>query len=175
MPPPSKQQPRIIVVMGVSGCGKTSVGAAVAAQQGVPFLDGDDYHPKPNLDKMSSGQPLDDKDRWPWLAIFGRALRDNAVAHGRVFAACSALKRSYRDVLRHTAQEPVLFVLLDGSKDLIGKRMAARTDHFMPTGLLDSQLATLERPDSDELSITIDVGQPLEEIQKKFAILVASH
>jgi len=175
LPSQSEQAARIIVVMGVSGCGKTSIGTALARERAVPFLDGDDFHPQVNIDKMRSGQPLDDTDRWPWLAIFGRALRDNAEKSGQVFAACSALKRTYRDVLRHTAQEPILFILLDGSKEVIGERMAARTDHFMPPDLLDSQLATLEYPNTDELSATISVGQSLEQIQEQCSMAINSH
>jgi gluconokinase len=140
-----------IVMMGVSASGKTAVGQPLAARLHCPFIDGDALHPQANIAKMSAGHPLNDTDRAPWLVRVGAWL----AAHddGGVIA-CSALKRRYRDRLRRTAPE-TLFVLLDPSLDVLRARDAARTGHFMPASLLDSQLATLERPDPDEHAIVI--------------------
>ena len=149
---------RLIVVMGVAGCGKSSVGTALAEKLEKPFIDADDYHPPANVAKMSRGIPLTDQDRWPWLDNLGAALRAHADSTGGVVAACSALRRSYRERLVTAAGEPILFVFLHGTQELIAQRMAARTGHFMPTGLLDSQFATLEAPGSDENHLNIDIG-----------------
>ena len=150
--------------MGVSGCGKSSVGAALGDHYAVPFLDGDDFHPAANVEKMRAGHPLTDDDRWPWLDILGGALSTGAAENGRVFAACSALKRSYRDALTNAAGEAVLFIHLDGSRDLIAGRMAARENHYMPTALLDSQIATLEPVSADETAARISIDQSLQAI-----------
>ena len=149
---------RLIVVMGVAGCGKSSVGAALAKRVDRPFIDADDYHPPANVDKMSQGIPLTDEDRWPWLDNLGAALKKHAEQSGGVVAACSALRRSYRARLIVAAGEPILYVFLQGSQELIARRMAARIGHFMPTGLLESQFATLEPPGRDENHLTIDIG-----------------
>ncbi|MFT4030657.1 MAG: gluconokinase [Protaetiibacter sp.] len=146
-------QPGSVVVAGVSGSGKSTVGALLAARLGVPFADGDALHPPANLAKMASGIPLDDADRWPWLDAVGERL-----AASPVVVACSALRRAYRDRLR-AAAPGARFVLLDGSRELLEARMAARTDHFMPPALLDSQLATLERPDPDERVLVYDIAE----------------
>lgn len=146
---------RLFVVMGVAGCGKSSVGMAVAARLCASYLDGDDFHPEKNIAKMSRGEPLTDDDRWPWLKIVGEEM---AKCEGRVFAGCSALRRAYRDYIAATAGEPVGFVFLDGSKELIGERMSRREGHFMPLSLLESQFAALERPQSDEPVLTIDIS-----------------
>lgn len=149
---------RPVVVMGVSGSGKTTVGAALAGALGLPFVDGDALHPAANVAKMAAGIPLDDADRAPWLDAVGAVL-----AAGPVVVACSALKRIYRDRLRAAA--PALeLVFLDGSRELLASRMAARPGHFMPASLLDSQLATLERPAPDEHPVTVDVAAPVPEI-----------
>ena len=174
MPATTERPLRIIIIMGVSGCGKTSVGAAMGGREGVPFLDGDDFHPAANVEKMRAVHPLNDDDRWPWLATLGKALRDTADIDGRVFAACSALKRSYREALREAANEPILFIHLDGSRELIAERMAARTGHYMPTGLLDSQLATLEPPAEDERAARISIDQTLDAIQIECEQIIAS-
>lgn len=146
--------------MGVSGSGKSTVGAALAQRLGVPFVDADTLHPPANIAKMAAGEPLDDDDRYPWLEKVGEWLadhRDGAVA------SCSALKRKYRDQLR--AHCPgVEFVHLSGSADLIGGRLAARTGHFMPAALLRSQLSTLEPLGPDEAGITVDAGRDVEAI-----------
>jgi len=174
LPSQSRPHVRIIVVMGVSGCGKSTVGAALAERYGKPFLDGDDYHPVENVEKMRSGEPLTDADRWPWLAALGMAMREAADSYGQVFTGCSALKRSYRDALRDAATEPILFIHLDGSRDLIAERMATRTGHYMPTGLLDSQIATLEALEDDELAIQINVDQTLDAIHERCMSIIDS-
>ncbi|MDO6461876.1 gluconokinase [Granulosicoccaceae sp. 1_MG-2023] len=155
---------RILVVMGVCGCGKSTIGAALSGRLDVPFEDADDYHPAANVEKMSRGIALQDADRWPWLDAIGNALRAQAARHGRVVAACSALRRDYRDRLVAAAGEPVLFIYLNGSRELIAARMAARKDHFMPAQLLDSQFATLEVPEPEENVMVVDIGAPVSDI-----------
>ena len=145
------------VVMGVSGCGKSTVGAAFARAIDAQFVDGDDLHPPENVAKMASGQPLTDADRWPWLDRVGAALT------GDVVIGCSALKRAYRDRIRAVAG-PVRFLHLAGSREVIAARMAARPGHFMPLGLLDSQFAALEPLAPDEDGVTVDIDQPFEAI-----------
>jgi gluconokinase len=149
-----------LVVMGVSGSGKSTVGAALAQRLRVPFVDADTLHPPANIAKMAAGQPLDDGDRYPWLEKVGQWLADHR--EGAV-VSCSALKRRYRDQLR--AHCPgVEFVHLRGSAELIGRRLAARTDHFMPVALLRSQLDTLEPLGPDEAGMTVDVGPGIDAI-----------
>ena len=149
--------PRRVVVMGVSGAGKSTVGPLVAARLGVPFADADDFHPPANIRKMSAGQPLDDADRAPWLDAVGAWL---ANGQGGV-VACSALKRAYRDRLRARCPDAVL-LHLDGPHALIARRQAARKDHFMPPALLRSQFAALENADPDEWIVRLDVSRPPE-------------
>ena len=149
---------RPVVVMGVSGSGKTTVGAALADALGLRFVDGDALHPAANVAKMAAGIPLDDADRAPWLDAVGALL-----AAGPVVVACSALKRTYRDRLRAAAPDLDL-VFLDGSRELLASRTAARPGHFMPASLLDSQLATLEPPTADEHPVTVDVAAPVDQI-----------
>lgn len=144
------------VIMGVAGCGKSTVGAAFAAAIRARFIDGDDLHPPANVAKMASGKPLDDQDRAPWLVRVGQALQGGP---GSVVIGCSALKRRYRDVIRREAGKPVMFLHLAGSRDVLLARMAARTGHFMPTSLLDSQLAALEPPVADEAAISVNIDQ----------------
>ena len=150
-----------VVVMGVSGSGKSTVGELVAARLGVPFVDGDALHPPANVAKMASGHPLTDEDRIPWLHAVGRALADTA-PEGAV-VACSALKLAYRDLIRSEAPDAV-FAELDGTRELLAARMAARPGHFMPVSLLDSQLATLEPLQQDEAGVRFDVGRPPAEL-----------
>jgi len=138
---------RIIIAMGVSSSGKSTVGQSIARRLHVPFLDGDGYHPEANVEKMRAGTPLTDEDRWPWLERLALALHEAADKKGAAVGACSALRKSYRDFLTEKAGEPILFVYLDGSKDVIAERMAKRKHEYMPTSLLDSQFATLEVPD----------------------------
>ena len=149
---------RLVVVMGVSSSGKTTVGKLIAERLQAPFLEGDDYHPASNIEKMSAGIPLTDDDRWPWLDAMGKGLRDTAEKRGLAVGACSALKRSYRDRLVKAAGEPIVFIYLDGSYEEIDKRMKARKNHFMPESLLRSQFATLERPGKDENAITVAIA-----------------
>lgn len=148
------------VVMGVTSCGKTSVGESLAASLGAPFTEGDRLHPRANVEKMSAGIPLTDEDRWPWLTLVGSSLQGE---RGGI-ASCSALKRAYRDHITAKAGRPVAFVFLDGSPDLLARRIAARKGHFMPPSLLASQLSTLERPGDDELARAFDVALPVDEI-----------
>jgi gluconokinase len=156
-----------IVVMGVSGSGKTTVGEALAAYLGVPLLEGDQFHPKANIDKMSSGTPLTDDDRWPWLDAIAGAMRD---APDGVIVTCSSLRRVYRERLRAAAGRPVIFVFLSGSRETLAARLAARKGHFMPASLLDSQLATLEPPAPDEPGIVEVSLEPPVEVVVKTAI-----
>jgi len=134
----------IVIVMGVSGCGKSTVGAQIARQLSVEFLDADDLHPPENKKRMSDGIPLTDENRLPWL----KTVRDYANTRNQngitCIIACSALKKSYRDILNQT--QPTSYVFLNGAKPLIRKRMQERSGHFMPESLLDSQLKTLELP-----------------------------
>jgi len=151
-----------IVVMGVSGTGKTTLSERLGAQLGCPMLEGDAFHSAENVAKMRTGHPLTDADRWPWLDRLGRAIGEAAREGGTVIAACSALRRVYRERLRTAAGVPLFFVFLDTDAQEIAKRMSGRKDHYMPTSLLDSQLATLERPTADECALTLDARQPLE-------------
>jgi len=148
-----------IVVMGVSASGKTAIGKPLARRLGCPFIDGDVLHPQANIDKMKAGHPLDDADRAPWLDRVAQWLADHE--EGGVIA-CSALKRGYRDRLRRAAPD-TLFVMLDPPLEVLRQRDAGRKGHFMPASLLDSQLATLERPDPDEHAITIVNAGSVEE------------
>ncbi|WP_458113132.1 gluconokinase [Arthrobacter sp. R1-13] len=144
-----------IVVMGVCGCGKTTIGSLVARQLGIPFLDGDSLHPVENVVKMASGTPLTDEDRWPWLAVIGSELA-GAGARG-VVLACSALKRSYRDAIRAYAPQTV-FLHLDGAREVLASRLQDRSGHFMPATLLESQLAALEPLEPDEPGVVVDIA-----------------
>lgn len=153
-------QPPLLVVMGVSGSGKSTVGAALAQRLGVPFADADDLHPAANIAKMTRGEPLDDHDRHPWLEIIGRWLADHP---GGGVVSCSALKRKYRDHLRRHAPD-VAFVHLEGSHEVITDRQASRPGHFMPASLLASQFATLEPLQPDERGVVIDVDQSVDAI-----------
>ncbi len=149
--------PVIAVVMGVSGSGKTTVSALLAAALGCQFQEGDDLHPAENVEKMRGGTPLTDADRMPWLHKIAEEI-DGWRARGESgVLTCSALKRSYRDIIIG-GRPDVTLVYLKGSHDLIRRRMAARHEHFMPVALLDSQFATLQEPTPDERPITVDVG-----------------
>ena len=156
--------PHVVVVMGVAGTGKTTIGPLLAARLGVPYAEGDDFHPQANISKMSAGIPLDDDDRWPWLDAIGTWAHERAGLGGVV--SCSALKRSYRDRLR--AEAPgVVFVHLSGDRALIEDRMAHRQGHFMPTALLDSQFAALQPLQEDEAGVAVDVSGTPEEITER--------
>ena len=150
-------EPVIVVVMGVSGSGKTTVAVLLSAALGCQFQEGDDLHPPENVEKMHGGTPLTDTDRLPWLRKIAEEI-DGWRARGESgVLTCSALKRSYRDIIIG-GRSNVTLVFLKGSRDLIQTRMAARHEHFMPVGLLDSQFATLQEPTADEHPITVDVG-----------------
>jgi gluconokinase len=153
------RRPAAIVVMGVAGAGKTVVGRALAAVLGCGFVDADDLHPPENVAKMAAGTPLEDSDRWPWLARVAEVLTNPPVV-----VACSALRRSYRDHIRQTTGQPVCFVHLAGTDALLAKRLEARAGHFMPPALLASQLATLEPPGPDECAITVRIDPPPEAV-----------
>jgi gluconokinase len=156
---------RIIVVMGVSSSGKSTVGQSIARRLHVPFLDGDGYHPPVNVEKMRAGIPLTDEDRWPWLERLATALHEAADKKNAAVGACSALRRSYREYLTNKAGEPILFVHLSGTREIIAERMARRKHEYMPTSLLDSQFATLEPPEPQtENVLVLPVTDPIEKI-----------
>lgn len=160
-----------IVVMGVSGSGKSTVGAALAQRTRLPFADADDFHPPANIAKMTSGESLNDDDRYPWLESIGEWLSARC-ADGGVMS-CSALKRKYRDQLRRRCPE-VIFLHLAGSPEVIGKRQASRPGHFMPASLLASQFETLEPLQADERGVVIDVDQNIDSIIEVYLALTAS-
>ena len=160
-----------IVVMGVSGSGKSTVGAALAQRLRVPFADADDFHPPANIEKMTAGTPLNDDDRYPWLEAIGEWLavrcRDGGVM------SCSALKRKYRAQLRRHCPD-VTFLHLAGSPEMIGRRQASRPGHFMPATLLASQFETLEPLAADERGVSIDVDQDIDSIIDTYLALSAT-
>ncbi|MFD7691796.1 gluconokinase [Streptomyces sp. NPDC059374] len=163
--------PHVVVVMGVAGTGKTTIGPLLAARLGVPYAEGDDFHSEANIAKMSAGTPLDDDDRWPWLDAIGAWAHRRAGLGGVV--SCSALKRSYRDRLR-AAAPGVVFVHLAGDRAVIEDRMSHRQGHFMPTALLDSQFATLQPLAEDEAGVAVDVaGTPQEITERAVTALTA--
>ena len=166
---PRSEPARIIIVMGVSSSGKSTVGRALSRRLQVPFLDGDGYHPPANKEKMRLGIPLADEDRWPWLEALAHALRDAVRTQGSGIGACSALKRVYREYLTEKAGEPILFVFLEGAKEVIAQRIAGRTHEFMPASLLDSQFATLEVPAPDENVLKMSILDPVETIANRVA------
>ena len=145
-----------MIIMGVSGCGKSMIGSAFAEAIGATFIDGDDLHPAENIVKMASGEPLTDADRAGWLAIVAETLRVN---EENVVIACSALKRKYRDAIRYGTKTNVIFLHLVGARDVIATRMSARNDHFMPPMLLNSQFAALEPLESDEMAVEVNIDQ----------------
>lgn len=153
----------LYVVMGVSGSGKSLIGAAFARALGVDFVEGDEYHSAENVQRMKAGIPLTDKDREQWLRSLAARLREAKDAGTGVVMACSALKRSYRDMLRAEAKD-LRFVFLRGDRTLIAQRLAGRTGHYMPASLLESQLATLEEPSPDEDAWVIDITESPENL-----------
>jgi gluconokinase len=155
--------PLIVVVMGVSGCGKSTVGTRLAQQTGATFLDADDFHPPANVQRMRAGIALTDAERAPWLDALAARLASAGAADESVVLACSALRRSYRDALRRGAPSLTL-VHLTGSEALLAERLAARPGHYMPPALLPSQLATLESPADDEHAVTLDVAATTDEL-----------
>ncbi len=149
--------------MGVSGCGKTTVGHTLAERLSRPFFDADDFHPPANITKMGAGEPLTDADRWPWLERLNALLREEPHA----VLACSALKQVYRDALRQGQTSSLVFVYLQADRDAIAQRTQQR-DHFFPAALLDSQFAALEEPDADEAWI-VDATQPADQLAAAIA------
>jgi len=161
--------PLVIVVMGVSGCGKSTVAGLLAGRLGWDLQEGDDLHPPENVAKMESGEPLTDTDRGPWLAKVAQWIADHTTREEPGVITCSALKRSYRDRLRG---DRVVFVHLSGTRDLLLSRMSKRMGHFMPASLLDSQLATLEPLGPDEAGIVVPLGDsPGEDVSAILTLL----
>ena len=153
-----------VVVMGVSGSGKSTLSTRLGAALACPVLEGDAFHAPANVAKMQAGHPLTDEDRWPWLDRLGAALGDAARERGRAVAACSALRRAYRERLGDASGLRPAFVLLALDHDTIARRIATRSGHYMPVALLDSQLATLEPPTADERALTLDSTRPPDEL-----------
>ncbi len=152
-----------IVVMGVSGSGKSTIGEALALRLGWRFEDGDSFHPLSNVAKMKAGHPLNDDDRRPWLEAISAEIDRVAAAHGHIVIACSALKRAYRDILAH-GRSDVRIVFLNGREQLIAERLQKRKGHFMPPGLLASQFAALEVPTADEHITSVSIDADVETI-----------
>lgn len=152
---------RLYVVMGVAGSGKSSIGALAADILGATYIDGDDFHPTANIEKMRRGDALTDEDRWPWLKQVAAEL---AAIDGVGLIGCSALKKSYRDLISNSIDETVTYIFLAGSRKLIASRMSKREGHFMPTSLLDSQFAALEVPTDDENTFSVDIDATPEKI-----------
>lgn len=154
--------PRVILLMGVAGCGKSTVGALLAARNGGYFHDADDFHPPANIKKMAAGIPLDDADRAPWLARLREEIVERILPGSLTVLACSALKKCYRAQLG-VGKPEVALVYLKGDAALLAERLADRANHFMKTGMLDSQLAALEEPGPEE-GLTVNIDAPAEEI-----------
>ena len=155
--------PSALVVMGVSGSGKSTIADKLAERLGWTFEDGDRFHPESNVAKMSAGHPLTDEDRWPWLQAIADEIDRVCKASAQVVIACSALKRAYRDILVH-GRSDVRIIYLGGTQELIASRLAARKGHFMPPGLLTSQFKTLEPPGADEHPVTVSIDASVEAI-----------
>jgi gluconokinase len=147
--------PVAIVVMGVSGSGKTTLGQALASRIGCPFVEGDELHLPASIEKMRNGVPLQDEDRWDWLERVGRRVGDEARDKGAAVITCSALKRTYRDLIRKSTDCTTRFVVLIGSKEEIVARVARRKGHYMPSSLVDSQFSSFELPDPDEHALLL--------------------
>ncbi len=162
--PENDRKPHAIIVMGVSGSGKSSIGEKLAEALSLRFVEGDALHPRSNVEKMSKGIPLTDEDRMPWLDVIGQTIK-SALSEGEgVIVSCSALKRIYRERLREAAGGNLFFVYLEGSKELLMDRMGHRTGHFMPASLLESQLATLEVPTGEPGVVTVDIDGTIDAI-----------
>ncbi|PDS58465.1 gluconokinase [Rhizobium anhuiense] len=157
-------KPHAIIVMGVSGCGKSSVGEKLAEALHLAFVEGDALHPAANVEKMSKGIPLTDEDRMPWLDLIGEDMQASLDKSEGIIVSCSALKRVYRDRLRAAVGGNLFFVYLEGSKALLTKRMGERKGHFMPVSLLESQLATLEVPTGEPGVVTVDIDDTVDGI-----------
>ena len=166
--------PCALIVMGVSGSGKSTIAEALSKRLGWRCEDGDKFHPANNVDKMSAGQPLTDEDRWPWLEAIAQEIERTCRAGEHAVVACSALKRAYRDILVH-GRNDVRFVFLEGSQEKISARLAARKGHFMPPGLLTSQFLTLEPPRADERPITVSIEGSVEAIVEEIVNQLKRH
>lgn len=153
-----------IIVMGVSGSGKSSIGEKMAARLNIRYVEGDALHPAANVEKMSKGIPLTDEDRWPWLDVIGQQIAASLAAGAGIVVTCSALKRVYRERLRAAGGGHLYFVYLDGSKELLTKRMGERKGHFMPASLLESQLRTLEVPTGEPGVVTVGINDTIDGI-----------
>jgi gluconokinase len=162
-----------IVVMGVSGAGKSTVGRLLAGRLDCPFRDADSFHPPANVAKMKSGQPLDDEDRWPWLAAIAAWIAEHRAAGTTCVVTCSALQRAYRDIVTGHQRADVRLVHLQGDFDLIAARLAARKGHFMPPALLQSQFDALQEPAPDERAITVAIDAMPEQIAARVASQLA--
>jgi carbohydrate kinase (thermoresistant glucokinase family) len=169
---PAAHDPSVVVIMGVSGCGKSTVASLLAQRMHWIYEDADWFHPHSNIEKMHSGQPLTDDDRWPWLNAIAAWIDATRRIGNRGVIACSALKRAYRDILIGERRD-VQLVLLKGDRELIARRLAARDGHFMPPSLLESQFRTLEEPQEDEHPIVVSIvphpREIVEQIAKEFA------
>jgi gluconokinase len=178
VPGEASKIPCAVVVMGVAGSGKTTIGEGLAEQLGWTYEDGDKFHPKSNVEKMSAGHPLTDADRWPWLQAIADEIDRVCKAGERAVVACSALKRSYRDVLVH-GRDDVRIVYLEGTRELIASRLATRKGHFMPPTLLESQFKTLQPPGDDENPVTVSIDASVEavvdDIVRKLALDPDAH
>ncbi len=163
MSKPNADRFAVLVIMGVSGCGKTTIADLLSRELGWTYRDGDEFHPKSNVEKMHSGTPLTDEDRWPWLKAIAAWIDEKRQAGAHAIVTCSALKKTYRDILIGP-REDVGLIYLKGDEELIARRLARRKDHFMPKGLLRSQFQTLQEPGADEHPITVSIEPTPEEI-----------
>jgi gluconokinase len=156
-----------LVVMGVCGCGKSTLASLLAKSFNGAFIEGDQLHPKANIEKMSNGQSLNDDDRWPWLKRVGEALWRESEVKGSAFAACSALKASYREMIIKEAGSDLKFIYLKGEPDLIARRMSLRQEHYMPVSLIDSQFAILEEPTKSANVLSLSIEQTPADLLKQ--------
>lgn len=164
-----------VVAMGVSATGKTVVGTRMAKELDLEFIEGDDLHPQANIDKMAAGIPLTDEDRWPWLQAIADRVGERDAAGRSTLVTCSALKRTYRDVLRSAVSTDTFFVHLHAPFEVLEERMGQRTKHFMPTSLLQSQFDTLEPLQPDEDGVQVDVSPPVEDVVATAVAAVRAH
>lgn len=165
-PDPVRIRPRAIVVMGVCASGKSTFGARLAEQIGCDFLEGDAFHSEAAVAKMRAGEPLTDEDRWPWLDRLSAALDEAVRSRGVAVAACSALKRAYRDRLTASVDAPIAFLMLKAPREALARRLETRKGHYMPPSLLDSQLAALQEPQADEPALILDAALSLNELSQ---------